>query len=457
MESYPQELAGLVKQVADEAQAWTAAQTRGDGEAADASYARLEELQLRLARQGFLGEDPCQQILDMAVAAAAVVLCQDCGMEGIEERMLELRDACEPQPEELSVSLWRRTRELFAASARLACAEARSGAGTSWRPRRLYERRAFGLSGYGRVGSGRGPRGAAAYAGAAAGVIPATLVILSTRREGFASHDLSDDSIFFASSAAGANGAEGACTSSLVTALRECRDHTWASLLERMRQLLGKQGHAPVLSSSRAMDLRQPLGTVGASGGRRRALLVGISYFNTKSELHGCHADVRALRPYLEDLGFYAAEIRSLLDDGASGVPSRANIIDGFQWLSAGARPGDSLFFHYSGHGASIRDDDWNEEDGTDEAVCPSDHETAGLICDDETLRYLVAPLPEGVRLTCILDRWHGGTILELPYMLKASERQEVSTLQVMQPNPNFDFSKISQVLRENSGSPPTA
>lgn len=82
--------------------------------------------------------------------------------------------------------------------------------------------------------------------------------------------------------------------------------------------------------------------------------------------------------------------------------------------------------------------------------MCPSDYEAAGNLCDEEIFRYLVAPLPEGALLTCVVDRWHGGTIFELPYMLKASERQEVNTLQAMQPNPNFDFGKLARVLRES-------
>mmetsp|Transcript_120821 Transcript_120821/g.352948 ORF Transcript_120821/g.352948 Transcript_120821/m.352948 type:complete len:267 (-) Transcript_120821:96-896(-) len=264
-------------------------------------------------------------------------------------------------------------------------------------------------------------------------------------------HGLADMSALPPCTSAGVNGAEGACTNSLVAALRERSDHTWASLMERLRQLSGRRGRVPVLGSSRPMETRPAFSAVsGAPHGRHRALFIGINYFNTKSELHGCHSDVRALRQHLEPLGFSGAEVRMLLDDGASSEPSRANIIRGFQWLSEGAQLGDSLFLHFSGHGESIRDDDWNEEDGTDEAFCPSDYETAGLICDDETFKYLVAPLPEGVLLTCVIDCWHGGTILELPYVLKASERQEVNTLQVVQPNANFDFGKLSRLQREN-------
>jgi hypothetical protein len=38
------------------------------------------------------------------------------------------------------------------------------------------------------------------------------------------------------------------------------------------------------------------------------------------------------------------------------------------------------LFFNFSGHGTQVRDDDGDEADGLDEALCPCDFETAGVI-----------------------------------------------------------------------------
>jgi uncharacterized caspase-like protein len=70
-----------------------------------------------------------------------------------------------------------------------------------------------------------------------------------------------------------------------------------------------------------------------------------------------------------------------LLDADSSGprqIPTRANMTAAMQWLVRDARPNDSLFFHYSGHGGTARDVDGDEEDGTDETVYPLDHEFAG-------------------------------------------------------------------------------
>ena len=63
----------------------------------------------------------------------------------------------------------------------------------------------------------------------------------------------------------------------------------------------------------------------------------------------------------------------------ASLMPTRANILRGIDWLVKGARPGDALFMHFSGHGTQQPDADGTEADGLDEALVPSDHEKASV------------------------------------------------------------------------------
>ena len=53
-------------------------------------------------------------------------------------------------------------------------------------------------------------------------------------------------------------------------------------------------------------------------------------------------------------------------------------------WLVQGCQPGDSLLFHYSGHGSRQRNYNGDEVDGYDETLCPLDFETQGMLVDDE-------------------------------------------------------------------------
>ncbi|KAL5219597.1 hypothetical protein ABZP36_020281 [Zizania latifolia] len=53
------------------------------------------------------------------------------------------------------------------------------------------------------------------------------------------------------------------------------------------------------------------------------------------------------------------------------------------RWLVEGCSSGDSLVFHFSGHGMKL-DNNGEEVDGYDEALCPLDFEQHGVILDDE-------------------------------------------------------------------------
>lgn len=52
-----------------------------------------------------------------------------------------------------------------------------------------------------------------------------------------------------------------------------------------------------------------------------------------------------------------------------------------------GAKAGDSLFMHYSGHGGSVKDHTGDEEDNKDETMVPVDYAKSGQIKDDEILK----------------------------------------------------------------------
>jgi hypothetical protein len=96
--------------------------------------------------------------------------------------------------------------------------------------------------------------------------------------------------------------------------------------------------------------------------------------------------------------------------------------------LVAGAQPGDAFVFHYSGHGAQQEDPNGYEEDGMNETIIPVDFKRAGMITDDQLMETLIAPLPEGARLTAVMDCCHSGTGLDLPFLHTGREwKQEVN------------------------------
>lgn len=154
--------------------------------------------------------------------------------------------------------------------------------------------------------------------------------------------------------------------------------------------------------------------------GRRKALLIGINYFGQKGQLRGCINDVKNMSNYLgENFGYKREDMVLLTDDQQNPMsqPTKANILRAMHWLVKDARPNDSLFFHYSGHGGQTPDLDGDEEDGYDEVIYPVDFRQVGHIVDDEMHRIMVMPLQPGVRLTAIFDSCHSGSALDLPYI----------------------------------------
>ena len=142
----------------------------------------------------------------------------------------------------------------------------------------------------------------------------------------------------------------------------------------------------------------------------KRALLVGIDKYVTRPEgkLRGCKNDVVNIRDILLRIfGFKAEDIRVITDDRAT----KAAIMERLRWLITTASAGDSLLFHFSGHGSQIRDRHSDElSDGLDELLCSTDINFDTTYILDDDLAAVFSLLPEGVSLDVSLDNCHAGS-----------------------------------------------
>lgn len=147
----------------------------------------------------------------------------------------------------------------------------------------------------------------------------------------------------------------------------------------------------------------------------KKALLIGINYKNTESELNGCINDVNNMRNVLINLfGYKDSNILILTDDTAI-KPTRNNILT--QLLGLVLHNNTDLYVHYSGHGAQIKDTNNDEQDGYDESLVPIDYTESGFITDDE-LRCIIGCMNETCKLTIVLDCCHSGSGMDLAYNL---------------------------------------
>lgn len=157
--------------------------------------------------------------------------------------------------------------------------------------------------------------------------------------------------------------------------------------------------------------------------GRKRALLIGINYIGTDAELRGCINDVHNIRNFLiKNFNWPKEAFRCLTDDSGDSTlqPTKENIINAMRWLVSDSEAGDSLFFHYSGHGATLPNKNPNDIDQSDDTICPVDFRENGMIVDGEMNDIMVGMLPPAVRLTALFDCCHSGSALDLPFMYKA-------------------------------------
>jgi metacaspase-1 len=141
----------------------------------------------------------------------------------------------------------------------------------------------------------------------------------------------------------------------------------------------------------------------------RSAVLVGINDYGGEGNLQGCVNDVTNMRHILKTYyGFTNSEIRVLVDRRAT----KENIIKRLEKMVSGAKRGDHLVFHYSGHGSQIRDRDEQDElnDYMDELICPHDMDWDGNFITDDQLRLIFSQLPASVTLEVFLDCCHSGT-----------------------------------------------
>lgn len=141
----------------------------------------------------------------------------------------------------------------------------------------------------------------------------------------------------------------------------------------------------------------------------KKSLLIGINYYGTKYELNGCINDVKNMASRLAQNGF----ANKLLLDDNSYKPTLNNILNQFISFLSSAKPGDLLFFLFSGHGHFIRDKNGDEADGRDEVIITSD---LNIIKDDVLKKIVHRYLRPGVTLVALFDSCYSGTIMDLKY-----------------------------------------
>lgn len=165
-----------------------------------------------------------------------------------------------------------------------------------------------------------------------------------------------------------------------------------------------------------------------------KALLIGINYNGTNSQLNGCINDMDNLSQKLSSFNLIKKENMTLMTDNLGGeqYPTKKNILTQLESLVQYAvkfpKNPVQLFVAYSGHGTYLRDNNGDEIDGQDEALCPVDYDQQGFITDDYLNKNFLSRLPANVKLVMLIDACHSGTMGDLKYNYKFDGKGTVET-----------------------------
>lgn len=132
-------------------------------------------------------------------------------------------------------------------------------------------------------------------------------------------------------------------------------------------------------------------------------LCIGINRYGNGADLAGCVNDCLDWTTALRGRG---AQVHNVTDADATGARIRALIGE----LAATLRRGQLGVVTYSGHGTWVPDEDGDEPDHRDEAICPVDLWTDGVITDDELFGLFTSRV-SGARLVFISDSCHSGSV----------------------------------------------
>ena len=101
--------------------------------------------------------------------------------------------------------------------------------------------------------------------------------------------------------------------------------------------------------------------------------------------------------------------VRMLTDKRAT----KKNIVERLNWLVTGAKAGDQLLFHYSGHGAQMATrSKTGELDKLDEVICPYDFDWSDKkALKDKDFARIFSKVPKGVDFIWVSDSCHSADL----------------------------------------------
>jgi len=151
-------------------------------------------------------------------------------------------------------------------------------------------------------------------------------------------------------------------------------------------------------------------------------IAIGVNYINTPSiRLWGCCNDARNVARHMKRANFDKIELYTDEDPKTRIYTTAEGIVSVIKRIVEESKNYDQIWFHYSGHGSQVPDEDGEEEDGLDECLIPSDYRIKGVVTDD-TIREILYDISPNCRLLFTFDCCHSGSMMDMKYTLKGEK-----------------------------------
>nr|QZB49251.1 metacaspase [Prorocentrum minimum]QZB49252.1 metacaspase [Prorocentrum minimum] len=157
---------------------------------------------------------------------------------------------------------------------------------------------------------------------------------------------------------------------------------------------------------------------LATSDGQVRALIVALEYKYSPSHELSCSKDAQAMLRMLNRAGVRDITLVTDRHMGTPGFPTRPSVLQAMKEVARRTEPDDWFFWFFAGHGINVPDHRGDEADGFDQAFVTPDHKgrlhEKALLVDDDFARALDTFFVPGVKLLCVCDCCHSGTICDI-------------------------------------------
>jgi len=189
-----------------------------------------------------------------------------------------------------------------------------------------------------------------------------------------------------------------------------------------------------------------------------KALFIGIQYQTIPSiALQSCLQDIESSKQKIQEMYPDCTSVRVLTDETAE-KPTRKNILKAIQWLVEDVKPGQHVFFHYSGHGGQLIDVNGGYKSIFENCIYPYKGKKLQIILDEEIRKELIEKIPAGSKCFVVMDSYSGNATIELEHTWQTAEDHTLYYVQdVEMPTLEGKIIVLSSCLTDDAPMNPSA